>query len=113
MGLIMSQNYSITKLFNFDKATVHANEPFSIKNTNSLENVLYKTTGIGLQNSNKLSTLKKTDTYRTLSRAGSTGNAPNNTSTQPVGYIFADDVYANLEQISAKEARDIHNDTPK
>jgi len=38
----------------------------------------------------------------------STGNAPNNTSTQPVHYIFADDVYTNLEQISAKEAMDIN-----
>jgi hypothetical protein len=44
--------------------------------------------------------------------ADSTGNAPNNTSTQPVRYIFADDVYTNLEQISAKEARDIHKNTP-
>ncbi len=34
----------------------------------------------------------------------STGNAPNSTSTYLVHYIFADDVYTNLEQISAKEA---------
>jgi hypothetical protein len=29
-------------------------------------------------------------------------------STQPVRYIFADDIYTNLEQISAKEAIDIN-----
>jgi hypothetical protein len=40
----------------------------------------------------------------------STGNAPNNTSTQPVHYIFADEVYTNLEKNSAK---DIHKITPK
>jgi hypothetical protein len=39
----------------------------------------------------------------------STGNAPNNTSTQHVHYIFADDVYTNLEQISANEAIDINS----
>jgi hypothetical protein len=37
----------------------------------------------------------------------STGNAPNSTSTRLVHYIFADDVYTNLEKISAKEAIDI------
>ncbi len=42
----------------------------------------------------------------------STGTAPNNTSTKSVCYIFANDVYTNLEQISAKEARDIHKNTP-
>ena len=36
-----------------------------------------------------------------------TGNAP--TSTQSVWYIFADDVYTNLEQISAKKAMDINS----
>jgi hypothetical protein len=85
-------------------------EPFSIKNTNSLENILYKTsTDIGLQNSKELSSLKKTDTYSTISTVDSTGSAPKSTSTQPVHYIFADDVYTNLKQISAKEAMDINS----
>ncbi len=35
-----------------------------------------------------------------------TGNAPKSTSTQPVCYIFADDVYTKLEKISAKEVMD-------
>ncbi len=39
----------------------------------------------------------------------STGNAPKSTSTQPVRYIFADDVYTNLGHISAKEAMDINS----
>jgi hypothetical protein len=39
----------------------------------------------------------------------SAGNAPKNTSTQTVRYIFADDVYTNLEQISAKEAMDVNS----
>jgi hypothetical protein len=45
----------------------------------------------------------------------STGNAPKSTSTQPVHYIFADEVYTNLEQISTKEAMDINSNknTPK
>jgi hypothetical protein len=43
----------------------------------------------------------------------STGNAPNNTSTQPIQYIFANDVYTSLEQISAKEAKDINKNAPK
>ncbi len=38
-----------------------------------------------------------------------TGNAPKSTSTQPVRYIFADDVHTYLEQISAKEAMDINS----
>ncbi len=45
--------------------------------------------------------------------AESTGNAPNNTSTQPICYIFADNVYTNLKQISAKEAMDINKNIPK
>jgi hypothetical protein len=85
-------------------------EPFSIKNTNSLENVLYKArTDIGLQNSKELSSLKTADTYGIISTVDSTGNAPKSTSTQPVRYIFADDVHTNLEQISAKEAMDINS----
>ncbi len=85
-------------------------EPFSIKNTNSLGNVLYETsTDIGLQNSKEFSSLKPTDTYGTTSMVDSTGNAPKSTSTQSVRYIFADDVYTNSEQISAKEVMDINS----
>ncbi len=85
-------------------------EPFSIKNTDSLETILYKTsTDIGLQNSKELSSLKTTDTYGTISTVNFTGNALKSTSTQPVRYIFADAVYTNLEQISAKEAMDINS----
>jgi hypothetical protein len=50
------------------------------------------------------SSLKTADTYGAISMVDSTGNAPKSTSTQPVRYIFADDVYTTLEQISAKEA---------
>jgi hypothetical protein len=70
-------------------------------------------TDTGLQNSKELSRVKKTDTYSTISMVDFTGNAPNNTSTQPVHYIFADDVYTNLEQISAKEAKDINKNALK
>jgi hypothetical protein len=44
-----------------------------------------------------------------MSTVDSTGNAPKSTSTQTVCYIFADDVYTHLEQISAKEAMDINS----
>jgi hypothetical protein len=44
-----------------------------------------------------------------MSMVHSTGSAPKSTSTKPVCYIFADDVYTNLEQISAKEAMDINS----
>ena len=72
-------------------------EPFGIENTKSLETILYETsTSVELQNSNELSSLKTADLYNTISMVDSTGNAPNNTSTQPVHYIFADDVYTNL-----------------
>jgi hypothetical protein len=64
-------------------------------------------TDIGLQNSKELSSLKKTNTYSTMSIIDSTGNAPKSTSTQPVRYISADDVSTNVEQISAKEAMDV------
>jgi hypothetical protein len=47
-----------------------------------------------------------TDTYSTVSIVDSTGNAPKSPNTQTVRFIFADDVYTNLEQISAKEAMD-------
>jgi hypothetical protein len=39
----------------------------------------------------------------------SNGNVPNSTRSHLVHYIFADDVYTNLEQISAKEAIDINS----
>ncbi len=60
-----------------------------------------------------MSSLKKTDIYSTISRVDSTGSAPNNTSTQPICYIFEDNVCINLEQISAKEAMDINKNIPK
>jgi hypothetical protein len=53
--------------------------------------------------------LKTADTYDTISMVNPTGKAPKNTSTQTVCYIFADDVYTNLEQISAKDAMDINS----
>jgi hypothetical protein len=82
-------------------------EPFSIKNTNSLETVVYETsTNIGLQNSNKLSSLKTADLYGTMSTADSPGNAPKSPSTQPVHHIVIDNVYTNLVQLSTKEAMD-------
>ncbi len=53
----------ITNLFDFNMWRSAPVEPFSIKNTNSLETVLYKmSTDIGLQNSKELSSLKTTDT---------------------------------------------------
>jgi hypothetical protein len=39
----------------------------------------------------------------------STGNAPNSTSTHLVHYIFADDVYTNMEKVSAKETIGINS----
>ncbi len=52
-------------------------EPFSIKNTESLENVLYKTsTDTGLQNSEELSSLKKTYTYSAISMVDPLGMHP-------------------------------------
>ncbi len=100
----------VTNLFDFNMWWSAPVEPFIIKNTDSLENVLYKTsTDIGLQNSKELSSLKAADTYGTISMVDSTGNAPKSSSAQPVHYIFADDVYTNLEQISAKEAMDINS----
>jgi hypothetical protein len=84
--------------------------PFNIKNTHSLETVLYEmSTDNGLQNSKELSSLKTADIYGTISTVDSTGNVPKSTSTQTVRYIFADDVFINLEQISAKEAMDINS----
>ncbi len=83
-------------------------EPYGIKNTDSLETVLNKTsTNIGLQNSNEWSSLKTADLYGTISTVDSTGNAPKNPSTQPVHHIVIDEVYTNLVQLSTKEAMDI------
>jgi hypothetical protein len=61
-----------------------------------------------LQHSKELSSLKKTGTYSTIPTLDSTGNAPKSNSTQSVHYVLADDVYTNLEQISAKEAIDVN-----
>jgi hypothetical protein len=83
-------------------------KPFGIKNTKSLETVLYKmSTNVELQNSNELSSLKTADLYGTNSTVDSTGNAPQNPSTQPVRHIVTDEVYTNLVQLSNKEAMDI------
>ncbi len=50
----------ITNSFNFDVWWFTPVEPFSTKNTNSLEHALYKvSTDIGLHNSKELSSLKK------------------------------------------------------
>ncbi len=69
-------------------------DPFGIKNTKSLETILYETsTNVELQNSNELSSLKTADIYGTISTVDSTGNAPKNTSTQPVCHIVTDEVY--------------------
>jgi hypothetical protein len=57
-------------------------EPFSIKNTDSLENVMCEmSTDIGLQNSKELCSLKTADTYGTISMVDSTGNATKSTCT--------------------------------
>jgi hypothetical protein len=66
-------------------------------------------TDMGLQNSKEPSSLKKTNTYSAIAMVDSTRNAPKNTRTQTVHYIFADDVYTNLEQFSTKEAIDINS----
>ena len=88
--------------------TVRASGTFSIENTDSLETLLYKmSTNIGLQNSNKLSSLKTADLYGTISTVDSTGNAPKSPSKQPVHHIVTDEVYTNLVQLSTKEAMDI------
>ena len=44
-----------------------------------------------------------------MSTVDFTGNAPKSTSTQPVLFIFGDDVYTTLERSSAKEAMDINS----
>jgi len=91
-------------------------EPFSIKNTNSLETIPYKaSTNVGLQNSNELSSLKTEDLFGTISTVDSTGNAPKSSNTQPVCHIVTDEVCTNLVQISTKEAIDIksNKNSPK
>ncbi len=85
--------------FDFDKWWSTASRTSeSTPCTKYLEIVQYKS---GPHHSKQLSSLTKTDTYSTISMVDSTGNAPNNNSIQPVHYIFADDIYTNLEQISA------------
>jgi hypothetical protein len=97
----------VTNLFNFDKCQSTASRASeSTWCTKYLEMVQYES---GLHHSKQLSSLSKTDTYGTISMVDSTGNAPKSTSTQSVRYFFADDVYTNLEQISAKEAIDINS----
>jgi hypothetical protein len=91
-------------------------EPFIFKNTESLETVLYETsTNIELQNSNELSSLTTADLYGTISTVDSTGNAPQNPSTQPVHHIVTDKAYINLVQLSTKGAIDIksNKNSPK
>ena len=97
----------VTNLFDFDKWWSTASRTSeSTPCTKYLEIVRYKS---GSHHSKQLSSLSKTDTYSSISTVDSTRNAPKSTSTQPVRYIFADDVYTNLVQISAKEAMDINS----
>jgi hypothetical protein len=106
----------VTNPFNFDMWRSMPVESFSIKNTNSLETVLYETSiNIGLQNSNELSSLKTADLYSTISTIDSTVNTPKSPSTQPVHHIVIDEVYTNLVQLSTKEAMDIksNKNSPK
>ncbi len=73
----------VTNLYNFDMWQSAPVEPFSTKNTNSLETVVYEmSTNIGLQNSNELSSLKTADLYSTISTVDSTGNVPKSPSTR-------------------------------
>jgi hypothetical protein len=68
--------------FNFSMWRSAPVELFSIQNTNSLENILSEmSTNLESQNSKELFSLKKTDTYSTISMVDSTGNAPTRTST--------------------------------
>jgi hypothetical protein len=83
-------------------------EPLGIENMGKLATVLYNmSTNVELQISSELSSLKAMDFYGTNSSEKSTGNAPKKFSTQPVYHIVTDEVYANLEQSSAKEAMDV------
>ncbi len=63
---------NVTNPFNFDKWWSMPVEHFSIDSTDSLENILYKTsTDVGLQNIKQLSSLRKTDYYSTISMVNS------------------------------------------
>ncbi len=94
----LNRTDDVTNPFDFNLWWSAPVETFSIKNTDSLETVLYETsTYIGLPNSKELSNLKTADTCGTISTVDSTGNAPKSTRTQPVRYIFVDDVYTNLK----------------
>ncbi len=96
----------ITNPFNFDKWRSTAGRTSeSTTSTKYLEIVRYES---GLHHSKQLSSLKTADIYGTISMVDFTGNAPKSTSAQAVCYIFADDVCTNLEQISAKEEKDIN-----
>ncbi len=77
----------------------------STTSTKYLEIVWYES---GLHHSKQLSSLKTADICGTISMVDFTGSAPKSTSTQAVRYIFADDIWTNLDQISAKEAMDIN-----
>jgi hypothetical protein len=81
----------VTNPFDFDTWRSTASRTSeSTPSTKYLEIVQYES---GLHHSSKqLLSLSKTDTYSTTSMVDSTGNAPKSTSTQPVHYIFADDV---------------------
>ncbi len=69
----------VTNWFNFDNQRSTASRTSeSTPSAKYLEIVQYES---GLQSS-----LKKTDTYSAISMVDSTGNAPNNTSTQPVHF---------------------------
>ncbi len=96
--------------FDFDKWWSMPVEPFSTDSTNSKENILYKmSTDIGLQNIKQSPSFRKTVSFSTISMVDSTGSTRNSTRTHLVHYIFVDDVYTHLEQISAKEAMDINS----
>ncbi len=69
----------VTNPFDFDMWWSTPVEPFGIKNTKSLETVLYKiSTNVELQNSNEMSSLKTADLYGIIYTVDSTGNAPQN-----------------------------------
>ncbi len=74
MDADLNRPNGVTNPFNFGMWRSTPVEPFSFKNTNSLETVLYETSiNIGLQNSNELSSLKTADLYGKISMVDSTG----------------------------------------
>ncbi len=104
----LNRSDDVTNPFDFDKWRSAPVEPFSIKNTDSLESVVYEISmNIVLQNSNELSSLKTADLYSTYYMVDSTGNAPKSPSTQLVHHIVTDEVYTNLVWLSTKEAMDV------